>query len=38
MPDIFWDGVVPLSQMLFGQPDNEKLIISEECSACNLPY
>ena len=30
MPDIFWDGVVPLSQMLFGQPDNEKLIISED--------
>ena len=30
MPDIFWDGVVPVSQIIFGQPDNEKLIIAEE--------
>ena len=30
MPDIFWDGVGPLSQMIFGQPDDEKLIISED--------
>ena len=30
MPDIFWDGVAPLSQMIFGQPDDEKLIISED--------
>ena len=30
MPDIFWDGIVPLSQIIFGQPDDEKLIIAEE--------
>jgi parallel beta-helix repeat protein len=30
MPDIFWDGVVPLSQMIFGQPNDEKLIVSED--------
>jgi parallel beta-helix repeat protein len=29
MPDIFWDGVTPLSQMIFGQPNDEKLVISE---------
>ena len=29
MPDIFWDGVAPLSQMIFGQPNDEKLIINE---------
>ena len=30
MPDIFWDGIVPLSQIIFGQPDHEKLIIAED--------
>ena len=30
MPDIFWDGIVPLPQIIFGQPNNEKLIIAEE--------
>ena len=30
MPDIFWDGVVPLSQMLFGQPADEQLILQED--------
>jgi hypothetical protein len=30
MPDIFWDGVVPLSQMLFGQPGDEQLILQED--------
>ena len=30
MPHLFWDGVVPLSQIIFGQPDDEKLIIKEE--------
>ena len=29
MPDIFWDGVAPMSQMIFGQPDDEKLILNE---------
>jgi hypothetical protein len=30
MPDIFWDGVVPISEMIFGQPNDEKLVISED--------
>jgi len=29
MADIFWDGMLPLPQMLFGQPQTEKLIIEE---------
>ena len=29
MADIFWDGVLPISQMLFGQTENEKIIIEE---------
>ncbi|MBD62798.1 MAG: hypothetical protein CMD68_01805 [Gammaproteobacteria bacterium] len=28
MPDIFWDGLLPLSQLIFGQPDDEKMIVS----------
>jgi len=28
MPDIFWDGLVPISQLIFGQPENEKMVIS----------
>ncbi len=28
MADIFWDGVVPFSQILFGQPRDERMIIS----------
>jgi hypothetical protein len=27
MPDIFWDGVLPLRQMIFGQPDTERLVL-----------
>jgi len=30
MPDIFWDGVVPITQMLFGQPEDEKLKVKED--------
>ena len=28
MPDIFWDGLVPISQLIFGQPENERMVIS----------
>jgi hypothetical protein len=28
MPDIFWDGLLPISQLIFGQPDHEKMIIT----------
>jgi len=33
MPDIFWDGVLPLTQMIFGQPDEEKLILTNNGNA-----
>ncbi|MDC1140831.1 right-handed parallel beta-helix repeat-containing protein [Gammaproteobacteria bacterium] len=36
MPDIFWDGLVPLSQLVFGQPDNERMIISNNEDATIL--
>ena len=29
MPDVIWDGVLPLSQALLGQPSDEKLILNE---------
>ena len=28
MPDIFWDGLVPISQLILGQPENERMVIS----------
>jgi len=36
MPDIFWDGVLPLTQMIFGQPDEEKLILADNGDASFL--
>jgi parallel beta-helix repeat protein len=30
MPDIFWDGIVPMTQMVFGQPQDEKLKVKED--------
>ena len=30
MPDIFWDGIVPMKQMVFGQPQDEKLKVKED--------
>ena len=33
MPDIFWDGVLPVTQMIFGQPDEEKLVLSDNGDA-----
>ena len=36
MPDIFWDGILPMNQMLFGQPSEEKLIISKNEDATFL--
>jgi len=28
MPDIFWDGLLPVSQLVFGQPEHEKMVVS----------
>ena len=36
MPDIFWDGLLPLSQLVFGQPESEKMIISNNGDATIL--
>ena len=36
MPDIFWDGLVPLSQIILGQPDEEKMIITNNGDATVL--
>ena len=36
MPDIFWDGILPLSQMIFGQPDDEKVILGDNGEASFL--
>ena len=36
MPDIFWDGLVPISQLIFGQPEDEKMIISNNGDATLL--
>ena len=36
MPDIFWDGFLPTSQIIFGQPDEERLILSNNGDATFL--
>ena len=36
MPDIFWDGILPVNQMIFGQPENERLVISNNGDATFL--
>ena len=36
IPDIFWDGILPISQMLFGQPEIEKLVIRDNGDATFL--
>ena len=36
MPDIFWDGVLPLKQMIFGQPNEEKLVLKNNGDATFL--
>ena len=36
MPDIFWDGLLPVSQLVFGQPENEKMIVSNNGDATLL--
>ena len=36
MPDIFWDGILPMNQILFGQPEEERLIITDNDDATFL--
>ena len=36
MPDILWDGILPTNQLILGQPDNEKLVMSNNGDATFL--
>ena len=36
MPDIFWDGVLPTSQIIFGQPNEERLVLTNNGDATFL--
>lgn len=36
MPDIFWDGILPLQQMIFGQPDEDKIVLGDNGNASFL--
>ena len=36
MPDIFWDGVLPISQMILGQPEDEKIRLNNNGDASFL--
>src|SRR6056300_949946 len=36
MPDIFWDGIIPVKQIIFGQPDKEKMVLSQNGDATFL--
>ena len=29
MPDIFWDGILPLPQIVFGQPKEDKIVLGD---------
>ena len=36
MPDIFWDGILPLPQIIFGQPKEDKLVLGDNGDASFL--
>jgi len=36
MPDIFWDGILPMSQIIFGQPEDEKIVLGDNGKASFL--
>ena len=36
MPDIFWDGIMPLQQIIFGQPEEDKLVLGDNGDASIL--
>ena len=36
MPDIFWDGILPLPQILFGQPKEDKIVLGDNGDASFL--
>ena len=36
MPDIFWDGILPLPQIVFGQPEEDKIVLGDNGDASFL--
>ena len=36
MPDIFWDGILPLPQIIFGQPEEDKIVLGDNGDASFL--
>ena len=36
VPDIFWDGILPFSQLLFGQPEQERIVLGDNGDATFL--
>ena len=36
MPDIFWDGILPLPQIVFGQPKEDKIVLGDNGDASFL--
>ena len=36
MPDIFWDGILPLPQIVFGQPVEDKIVLGDNGDASFL--
>ena len=36
MPDIFWDGILPLPQIIFGQPKEDKIVLGDNGDASFL--
>ena len=36
MPDIFWDGILPLPQIVFGQPKADKIVLGDNGDASFL--
>ena len=33
MPDIFWDGLMPIEELIFGQPDEERIMLGDNGDA-----
>lgn len=36
MPDIFWDGIIPLPQIIFGQPKEDQIVLGDNGDASFL--
>ena len=36
MPDIFWDGIIPLTKIVFGQTKEDKIVLGDNGDASFL--